>query len=76
MTRSQCGLLNAAYVLADRLGRTEDALRLLGQVVSHYPRNVRARANRDTFTARRNSPAKCSPGKAEAKPYDTLIGCV
>jgi tetratricopeptide (TPR) repeat protein len=50
--RSRTALLNLAHDLAERLGRTADAVPALDQLVSLYPDYVHARASRGVYFAR------------------------
>lgn len=57
--RSFEALKNSAYLLAERLDRTEDAVRMLDRVVEFYPDDIAARSSRGVLLARlgRRGPA-------------------
>ena len=50
--RSLAGHVNAAYVLAERQGKTGEALELLDRAVAHHPDHARTRATRGVLLAR------------------------
>jgi serine/threonine protein kinase/lipoprotein NlpI len=50
--RSRAGLDDKAHVLSERLGRTEDAIKVLDESVGYYPEYVAARASRGVLLAR------------------------
>jgi tetratricopeptide (TPR) repeat protein len=50
--RSRVALVNQAHVLAERLGRTDEAVRALDQVVALFPEYVPGRASRGVLLAR------------------------
>jgi tetratricopeptide (TPR) repeat protein len=50
--RSAAGMQNKAHVLAEKLGRTEEALRVLDRAVELYPESAQARGGRGVLQAR------------------------
>jgi len=50
--RSQSALDDKANVLAERLGRTEEAIKVLDQSIKYYPEYVAARSSRGVLLAR------------------------
>jgi tetratricopeptide (TPR) repeat protein len=50
--RSQAALDDKANVLAERLGRTEEAVKVLDQSIKYYPEYVAARSSRGVLRAR------------------------
>src|SRR5204862_227730 len=50
--RSKSALQDKAHVLAEQLGRTEEAIRVLDTALLHHPDSVEARAGRGVYHAR------------------------
>jgi tetratricopeptide (TPR) repeat protein len=50
--RSQAALEDKAHVLAEKMGRTEEAIRVLDEAIALYPDYVAARAGRGVLLAR------------------------
>jgi eukaryotic-like serine/threonine-protein kinase len=68
--RSRAALQNLAHVLAERLGRTREAVAVLDKAVTHYPDYVPARAGRGVLLARLKQGAAAHRDAEEALSRD------
>jgi tetratricopeptide (TPR) repeat protein len=79
--RSLAALQNLAYLLAQDLAQTEEASKVLDQLLSYYPDNLLARANRGVLLARlgRRDEARADAQYCELPdspaPVQYRIGC-
>lgn len=68
--RSRAALQNLAHVLAERLGRTREAVAVLDRAVTHYPDHVPTRAGRGVLLARLKQGAAAHRDAEEALSHD------